>query len=135
MNERANPFATALKEMPAFGLKSKAEAPVAKDDVDRIADATGFVSRQPAKTTKPPKEPRREARTYRTGRNVQFNAKVTAETNKRFYKLADERKLVLGELLEQGLDALEALKHLQTLADRRKMTLTALVSEMVAAGD
>lgn len=50
--------------------------------------------------------PRRTAR-HRTGRNQQFNIKATAETIVRFYRLADERRMALGELLEQALDALE----------------------------
>ena len=37
---------------------------------------------------------------YRTGRNQQFNAKVTPETILRFYKLADEKRVPLGELPE-----------------------------------
>jgi hypothetical protein len=50
--------------------------------------------------------PRRTGR-HRTGRNQQFNIKATAETIVRFYRLADERRMALGELLEQALDALE----------------------------
>lgn len=50
--------------------------------------------------------PRRIAR-HRTGRNQQLNIKATAETIERFYKLADQRRVALGELLEQALDALE----------------------------
>lgn len=50
--------------------------------------------------------PRRAVR-HRTGRNQQFNIKASAETIARFYSLADERRVALGELLEQALDALE----------------------------
>jgi endonuclease/exonuclease/phosphatase (EEP) superfamily protein YafD len=46
-------------------------------------------------------------RTHRTGRNVQFNSKVTAETNAKIYKLADEKEVTLGELLEMAMAALE----------------------------
>ena len=53
-----------------------------------------------------PRPPRRVAR-HRTGRNRQLNVKATAETIERFYKLADQRRVALGELLEQALDALE----------------------------
>lgn len=49
---------------------------------------------------------RRTAR-HRTGRNQQLNIKASAETIVRFYRLADERRIALGELLEQALDALE----------------------------
>jgi hypothetical protein len=50
--------------------------------------------------------PRRSVR-HRTGRNQQLNIKATTETIERFYKLADERRVALGELLEHALDALE----------------------------
>ena len=132
MNQRVNPFEATLKDLPTFGLKPKPEAHVAKDDVDRIADDTGFVSRQPVKPAKP-KEQRRKARTYRTGRNVQFNAKVTSDAAQRFYKLADERKVVLGELLEQGLDALEALGELQKVANREGVSLKEIVDQAIEA--
>ena len=36
-----------------------------------------------------------------------MNIKVTAETRDRFYRLAEERKLVLGALLDEALTALE----------------------------
>ena len=49
----------------------------------------------------------RKRRVYRTGRNQQFNIKATTETVGRFYKMADERKVALGALLEEALDALE----------------------------
>lgn len=50
--------------------------------------------------------PRRAVR-HRTGRNQQLNIKASAETIARFYRLADERRVALGELLEQALNALE----------------------------
>ena len=54
--------------------------------------------------------PSRRRRRHQTGRNQQFNIKATSETIERFYKLADKRRIALGELLEKGLDALEALE-------------------------
>jgi hypothetical protein len=51
--------------------------------------------------------PLRPIRRWRTGRNVQFNRKVTQECVDRFYRLADEHNLRMGELLEQALDAFE----------------------------
>lgn len=101
---RANPFADAAATLPAFPTKPKASQPVAADQVERIAQEHNFPSRQPVKAK--PRPPRRIAR-HRTGRNQQFNIKATAETIERFYKLADERRVALGELLEQALDALE----------------------------
>ena len=39
--------------------------------------------------------------------NKQLSLKVTEETAQRFTRLADEQRLVLGELLERALDAYE----------------------------
>jgi hypothetical protein len=104
MNTRVNPFAT-LSEPPVFTTKSKTEKPVQTETIERIAEENNFPSRQATKA--PPKEPRRKRRVYTTGRNRQLNIKATAETVERFYKMADERKVSLCELLEQALDALE----------------------------
>jgi hypothetical protein len=46
------------------------------------------------------------ARTYRTGRNRSFSLKATNDAVERLYKLADERKVTLGALLDLALDAL-----------------------------
>jgi hypothetical protein len=70
----------------------------------RIADDNGFLSRQPRKTAA---VPARKRRVYRTGRNRNFSMKATNEAVERFYKMADERKVTLGALLELALDALE----------------------------
>ena len=103
MNQRVNPFAD-LSEVPSFKPKPKRETPVAEETIARIAEDNNFPSRQAAK---PPKSAGRKPRIHRTGRNVQFNAKVTAETVSRIYKAADERKVPLGELLRLALEALE----------------------------
>jgi hypothetical protein len=103
MSDRVNPFAD-LKEPPVFGTKPKPERAIAPEALAQIAEQNNFPSRQ---ATKQPKAERRKPRTHRTGRNVQFNAKVTAETNRKIYKLADDRKVTLGELLELAVDALE----------------------------
>jgi hypothetical protein len=66
--------------------KRKQKNPFRPDTIERIAEENNFPSRQ----TKAPKEPRRKRRVYTTGRNRQFNIKATAETVKRFYKMADE---------------------------------------------
>ena len=103
MSTRVNPFAT-LADPPVFPTKPKPEKPAEKEIAARIADENNFPSRQ---ASKPTKEPRRKRRVHRTGRNRQFNIKATNETVERFYKLADERQVPLGELLERALDALD----------------------------
>ncbi len=103
MSGRVNAFEN-LAEAPVFGVKAKAEKPVAKETVDRIADDNGFPSRP---TRKASAAAARKPRLYRTGRNRHFGIKATNETVERFYKMADERKVTLGALLELALDALE----------------------------
>jgi hypothetical protein len=101
--QRANAFEN-LAELPVFNVKPKAEKPVAKEAVDEIATKNNFPSRQ-AREKKPASA--RTPRTYRTGRNRNFSVKATNATVERFYKMADERKVPLGELLRLALDALE----------------------------
>lgn len=106
MTERTNPFA-GFGEMPAFERKPKSPRAVQSDAIDLIAEQSGFISRQPAKV---PKQPKRKPRLHRTGRNVNFSLKATAETRDRFHRLADERDVTLARLLELALDALESNK-------------------------
>lgn len=101
--QRVNPFAT-LADMPVFEPKPRKENPVARETIERIAADNNFPSREAHRA---PKEAKRKPRVYRTGRNRQLSIKATNETVERFYKLADERKIQLGALLDQALDALE----------------------------
>jgi hypothetical protein len=103
VNTRVNPFAS-LADPPAFTTKAKAERPLQTETIERIAEENNFPSRQAPRT---PKELRRKRRVYTTGRNRQLNVKATSETVERFYKLADERRVPLGELLQLALDALD----------------------------
>jgi hypothetical protein len=104
MSERVNPFANINKELPVFTTKTKTEKPVAEEALARVAEDNDFTSRQ---APKPKKAERRKPRVHRTGRNVQFNSKVTAETLARIYKAADEHGVVIGEVLRLAMDALE----------------------------
>jgi hypothetical protein len=104
MNERANPFADLNKDLPAFTTKAKTDRPVEEQTLAKISEDNEFPSRQAPKVKKPE---RRKPRIHRTGRNQQFNAKATAETINKIYKLADEKRVPLGELLKLAVDALE----------------------------
>ena len=78
------------------------------DSLRAVSEAQGFPSREPAPRDTPATvAPRTEQRRYRTGRNKQLSLKVTEETAQRFTRLAEEQRLVLGELLERALDAYE----------------------------
>lgn len=104
MSGRVNPFADLTTPLPSFRVKPKKEGPVEEEAITRIAEENNFPSRQAAKSSS---AVRRKPRIYRTGRNQQFNAKATPETIDRFYKLANEKNVPLGELLRLALDALE----------------------------
>lgn len=78
-------------------------APKAK--VKEMAEERGFKSREMGQPA--PAESRREPRRHRTGRNMQLNLKVRPQDAEAFYKLADQTGLVLGEVFEQAIAALE----------------------------
>lgn len=99
---RANPFT----DLSDFAPKAQSK-PVEPQQIERIATELGFPSRQPVVAEAELKAaPKR--RRYITGRNQQLNVKATAETVARFYRLADQQGVPLGELLDQALQALEA---------------------------
>lgn len=102
--QRVNPFAGLAENMPVFEPRPRKDNPVAREAIEQIAEDNNFPSRQAPRA---PKEPKRKRRVYRTGRNRQLSIKATNETVERFYKLADERKIQLGALLDQALAALE----------------------------
>ena len=107
MNERVSIFSN-LSAPPVVATKPRKEIPVEEAAIEQVAEAHNFPSRQAKKAAKVEK---RKPRIYRTGRNVQFNAKITAETNDKIYKLADEQGVTLGRLLELAVAALETDLH------------------------
>jgi hypothetical protein len=72
-----NPFKH-LSEPPVFTTKQRTEKPLEEAAIERIAEDNDFPSRQAPRSKR---IERRKPRLYRTGRNVQFNTKVTAETS------------------------------------------------------
>lgn len=72
-----------------------------------VKEAANFRSREASPATpKPPKK--REARVYRTGRNVQLNIKVSQETIDAIYAITEANKgWVLGYTLERAIVALK----------------------------
>jgi hypothetical protein len=96
---RADRFAEVTDRTTSFETASTGR-PRPDDAILREAgEGAPYASRAAAAAMRP-------IRRWRTGRNVQLNLKVTQETFDRFYRLADERRLRFGELLEQALDAL-----------------------------
>ena len=102
MNPRKNPLASLL-DTSSFQTKPPRLQPAPSEEIERIAEQRNFPSREAPKTTKRSRQQRR----FRTGRDQHVGVKATEETRDRFYKMADERKVPLGELLRLALDALE----------------------------
>lgn len=73
--------------------------------VRAAAEASSFRSRDPVASKKSPRK--REPRRHRTGRNVQLNVKVRAETLDTFHRIADSQSWMLAQTLEEALAALE----------------------------
>jgi hypothetical protein len=76
------------------------------EEVRAVAQAARFHSREAA-VPKPAPKPKRAARRYRTGRNVQFNVKASLETVDTFYMITEKQNWVLGETLERAVEALQ----------------------------
>lgn len=108
---RANPFGDLDDFTP-----QPAARPIVPDAIEELAQASGFPSRKAqgggegaapaASTPAPARQPRRHV----TGRNRQINIKATEEVIATLYRIADERGLPLGAVLEQALAALDAQK-------------------------
>jgi hypothetical protein len=111
MSERASIFEDSTDfDVSGFEPKRKEReggTPSAK--VRAVSEAAQFRSREPDRSAPIPESAptKREPRRYRTGRNIQLNVKVRAETLESFYALADSHGWVLGETLERALAALK----------------------------
>ncbi len=110
MASRANAFGdlSEFQPQPKPAPQRRTERAAPREDIERLAQASGFTSRQPQAAPAPVARP--AGRRHVTGRNQQINVKATPETIAKFYRLADERGVVLGELLEVALKALEDAK-------------------------
>ncbi len=99
---RVDPFAGGL-DLSDFKPTPAKKPPIQKAAIREVSEANNFPSRAPerAKAAKPVQRRRR------TGRNVQFNIKTTAETIARFTALADKRGLAFGELLDELVETAE----------------------------
>jgi hypothetical protein len=117
MNDHATPQRASIFEddqdldLSSFKPKAPATTKPDKKALRDVAEARGFSSREPvtpAVPTAPPvaTEPMLQRR-YRTGRNRQINLKVTDDVLRRFYALADAQELILAEVLEHAVTALE----------------------------
>ncbi len=106
--DRVDPFASLAQFKPKSADVAAVSNPA---DIEKISQDNGFPSREakPAQTT-----PGKRAR-YNSGEpRVQLNIKVTQESHSRFYDMAAERNLRLGDLLSKALDALVAIENDQS---------------------
>ena len=94
-------------DVAAFSPKTAIDvkAPAA-EQVRAVAEAAHFRSRE-APAPKPKEPPKRAARRYRTGRNVQFNVKALKETVDVFYAVTESQNWVLGYTLQRAIEALQ----------------------------
>lgn len=99
--------ANAFGDLNDFQPKPARPRRVETEQIEKAAKDLGFPSRQPSAGRPKASVATRAPRRHTTGRNQQLNVKATPETIARFYRLADERQVVLGELLELALEALE----------------------------
>lgn len=113
--QRASIFDSPEIDIAAFSPKKieDKKAPAA-EQVKAVAKAANFPSRESRPVT-PKVTEKREARVYRTGRNVQFNVKASMETVQAFYAVTDANPgWVLGYTLERAIAALK--RELETEA-------------------
>jgi hypothetical protein len=78
-----------------------------KEEAERIALQHGFSQGAPKEPAPAPAPAPRRGRRRITGRIHQINIKTTEEAIERFYRIAEEMRAPLGEVLEQALEALE----------------------------
>lgn len=120
--KRASPFDLEDTDLALFApKKSPNRAAPPKEAVLAVAEATKFPSREGRRRVTPTPEPLpaveavpvvRGRRLYRTGRNVQFNIRASQEVVNAFYDITDQEGWVLGETLENAVEALQrALKE------------------------
>lgn len=100
-NARASVFDDTSIDVSDFVVRPPQEG-APREQVKAVAEPASFRSRE-----SPPVPARREARRYRTGRNVQLNIKVRQEDANAFYDVADEKGWVLGEAFEMAVRALK----------------------------
>lgn len=108
-----NPRASVFDEPSDIDLSGFAPKPTvdnrapAAQDVRAVAEKANFRSREAAPTHIAAASPKRSARRFRTGRNVQFNVKALQETVDAIYSVSEAQGWVLGYTLERAIAALQ----------------------------
>ena len=93
-----------------WDVGTPARKPPQKLDARKVAEATGFRSREAGSGAgggTPAAPPPKQVRRRRTGRNAQFNLKARPETIQSFCAVADAKDWGLGETLEHAVALLQ----------------------------
>lgn len=107
-DDRVDPFASLGQFKPkAVDAHSVADPAV----IEKISADNGFPSRE-AQPVQP--SPSKRARHKSAEPRVQLNIKVTQACHERFYTMAEERNVRLGDLLSAALDALVMVESSKT---------------------
>lgn len=89
-------------DVSSFAPKSAPKNPQpASEAIRTVAESANFKSREAIKA------PSTRQRRRRTGRNIQFNTKVTGACRDSFYEISDRHGWVLGETMEKAIEALQ----------------------------
>ena len=78
-----------------------------KEEAERILRQEGFSQGMPKESASAPAPAVTRGRRRVTGRIHQINVKTTEAAIEQFYRIAEEMRAPLGEVLEQALEALE----------------------------
>jgi hypothetical protein len=96
--DRADPFGDLTDFIPTTARKTKPELEAIHRALNETPLTNSTSTRLIIKSEK--------RRQYRTGRNVQFNIRASADTIERFHQIANSQSWTLGETLEYALNAL-----------------------------
>jgi hypothetical protein len=107
MAQRASPFdETDDLDVSGFAPKAVPKPAAPPGEVRAVSEAAQFQSREPPRHANLVSVGKREARRYRTGRNVQLNIKARTEAIDAFYDIAEKQGWVLGDTFERAVNAL-----------------------------
>ena len=98
--QRIDPFANI--GLDGFKPKGDNQRPTDISVVDKVSRDNNFPSREA-----PPAKPLKRTRYTAAAAKKQINIKVNEDCHTRFYAMAEDRGITLGDLLDLALDALE----------------------------
>ena len=97
-------------DVSGFKPAARSEPGPSAQEIRDVSERSNFRSREPTASVaiEPPlHQPKRSPRLHRTGRNVQFNVKLRADSIEAIYRIADQQTWTMGETVERALAALQ----------------------------